>query len=221
MSAAILSSSAPSSAASFTRAAGTLVRALAALGIAAAVTFALFSVMQALIATDEAPPAPVPAQPDITIRFQPPEIETVRPSREFTVEPVAPPPERRRLVVDVQPRPVEGGYQTEAPPIDNSVVMAGVDAIPMPPPPLNVRVEPSYPRTELNRGVQGDCTVRYDILASGRTANAQVMGCDSRGFERASLQAVAQWRHAAATGGDPNAVVQRGVTTTLAFRLED
>ena len=160
MSAAILSPSAPSNAASFTRAAGTVVRTLAALGIAAAVTFALFSVMQVLIATDEAPPAAVPDRPVITISFEPPELDGDRDPRIFAVEPVAPPPDRRRLVVDVQPRPVEGGYQTEVPPIDNDVVMEDMGQISMLAPPLNVRVEPTYPRTELNRGVQGDCTVR-------------------------------------------------------------
>lgn len=67
------------------------------------------------------------------------------------------------------------------------------------PPPLDTRVEPTYPRSELARGVQGDCTVRYDILASGRTANVSIIACDSAGFERASHEAVARRRRAGRT----------------------
>lgn len=211
----------PGPAFSLMRAMGTLLRSVAALGLAGAATFFLFALMQALIAMDDIPIAQAAEPVEVTINFKPEERETVRPPRGFNVEPVDPPPARPTVTVESQPRPSEGGYTIAAPPIDNDVIMAGTGEIAMPPPPLSLRVEPAYPRTEQTRGIQGDCTIRYDILASGRAVNARVLACDSRGFERASLEAVSQWRHAEDRTAAPETIVRRGVTTTLAFRLAE
>ena len=62
--------------------------------------------------------------------------------------------------------------------------------------------------------------VSYDILASGRTANIQIVRCDSDAFARATIAAVERWRHAADTTQAPGAVVRRGMVTELNFRLE-
>jgi protein TonB len=207
------------SAASRTLGAG--LRLIAALGLAGAITFSLFMVMQALIATEYAPEAEIEAS-EVILSFHVPELEpTIRPPRPDRVEPIQAPPPRPVIATDREAQPVEVGYSLTPPAIENGAVMSGVDQIVLPPPPLDTRVEPTYPAREASRGVQGDCTIRYDILASGRTANLAVVACDARGFERASLEAVARWRHAAARNGDPNAVVRQGVTTTLSYRLED
>ena len=222
MSAAVLTPATPSVASGLSRALAGGLRLVAALGLAGAITFTLFMVMQALIASDAPPPAEAAEPPVITLSFDIPDHEPPREPRNPRLDaPVAPPPAAHRIITEAQPRPVEGGFATTAPRIDDDAVMQGMDRIGMPPPPLDTRVEPVYPRRELARGVQGDCTIRYDILASGRTANLSVLACDSRGFEQASLEAVAGWSHAAARGEDPYAVVRRGVTTTLSFRLED
>ena len=196
-------------------------RMAAALGLAGAVTFTLFMLMQALIASDTPPAQDAPEPVSVTIRFDPPEMDTPRGPRTFDVVSVQAPPPAPRLVSEASARPVETGFQYTRPPIENETIMQGMDTIALPPPPLSTRVEPIYPRRELSRGVQGDCTVRYDILASGRTANVSVLACDSSGFERASLEAVADWRHAAVQGRAGDEVVRRGVTTTLSFRLAE
>lgn len=222
MTTAVLTPSAPSGAASgLVRTMGAGVRLVAALGLAGAITFSLFMVMQALIASESAPAAEVEETPTITISFDIPDFDPPRGPRVNPVERVAPPPARPRIVVDAQPLPVEGRFPIQAPAIESEAVMQGSDDFVLAPPPLATRVEPTYPSREASRGVQGDCTIRYDILASGRTANLSVVSCDSSGFERASLEAVSGWRHAAARGQNPDEVVRRGVTTTLAFRMED
>lgn len=198
------------------------LRLLVALSLAGAITVALFMVMEVLIRSDAPPPAEVIEPRSVTISFTPPEFDPPRGPRNPNLDaPIAPPPAAPRIVAEAQSQPMEGGFAAAAPTLDQDVVMEGMDRIALPPPPLDTRVEPVYPRGALARGVQGDCTIRYDILASGRTANLSVVACDARGFERASLDAVAGWRHAAARGQDPNAVLRRGVTTTLSFRLQD
>ena len=87
------------------------------------------------------------------------------------------------------------------------------------PPPIQVRTSPVYPESERRRGITGQCTVRYDVLASGRTANLQVTQCDSAGFARATLNAIQDWQHAAYTDRDPDQVVSRGLETTLVYEL--
>lgn len=203
------------------RATGAGLRLVAAAGLAGVITFSLFMVMQALIAFDAQPEEAVET-PAITISFDVPELEpTGRQPRIDHVDPILAPPPRPVITTEREALPIETNNTVATPQIENDAVMDGVSDLVLAPPPLDTRVEPVYPPREAARGVQGDCTGRYDILASGRTANLSVLGCDSRGFERASLEAVARWRHAAVRGQDPNAVVRRGVTTTLAYRLQD
>jgi protein TonB len=222
MTTAVLTPSAPSGAAAgLPRTIGAGLRLVAALGLAGAITFSLFMVMQALIASDAAPAAEVEETPTITISFDVPDRDPVRDQRRPTLDPVVAPPPRPTITTEREARPLDADYTPQPPVIENDVVMDGAVDFVLAPPPLATRVEPIYPSREASRGVQGDCTIRYDILASGRTANLSVLSCDSSGFERASLEAVSGWRHSAVRGQDPNEVVRRGVTTTLAFRMED
>ncbi len=222
MTTAVFTPSAPSGAVSgLVRTLSTGLRLVAALGLAGAITFSLFMVMQALIASNSSPATEVDERPTITISFEVPDRDAVRDQRRPTLDPVVAPPPRPVIATEREARPVETGYTVQPPVIDEDVAMDGVADFVLALPPLENRVEPIYPPREASRGVQGDCTIRYDVLASGRTANLSVVSCDSSGFERASLEAVSGWRHSAARGQDPNEVVRRGVTTTLAFRLED
>lgn len=194
---------------------------LAVLG-AAAVTFALFALMQSLIEADVitlVEPDPVTR---ITINF---EVEPIDPQPESMgidqVEPVAPPPLAPRLESRAEtPGAINSVGVYEQPRLDPREVLQG-QTIAVPPPPMTIRTNPVYPARELGRGVEGDCSVSYDILASGATANIQVVRCDSAAFARASIAAVERWRHAADTTRAPGAVIRRGMVTELNFRLEE
>jgi TonB family protein len=135
-------------------------------------------------------------------------------------EAVAPPPRIQPTPLDPSKGP---GVSPGAAPLPTVRVDPDLDSlrqVVIPPPPLEVRVPPSYPQSELRRGLQGGCVVQYDILANGRTANARTLACDSPGFARAAPTAVAQWRYAAAISAASDSVVQRGVHSRLDFALE-
>ncbi|MEQ8434877.1 MAG: energy transducer TonB [Oceanicaulis sp.] len=189
---------------------------------AAAVTFALFALMQRLIDADVI--ALVEREPvsRITINF---EVDPIDPQPESMgidqVEPVAPPPAAPQIQARAEtPGAVNSVGVYERPVLDPREVLQG-QTIAVPPPPMTIRTNPVYPARELGRGVEGDCSVSYDILASGATANIQVVRCDSAAFARASIAAVERWRHAADTTRAPGAVIRRGMVTELNFRLEE
>jgi len=175
--------------------------------------------MLALIHDDAASePAPEP-MPVIEISFDIPEYEptvTALPD----IELVEPPPLHPSIRTPAQAAPGVEPITMGAPVTE--YVVETIDTMPVSftIPPLTSRVEPVYPQRELSRGIEGSCTVQYDILASGRTANARVLGCDSDGFARASLAAVARWSHAMEVGRPGGEVVRRGVQTQLEFQLE-
>ena len=198
-----------------------LLRTAAAVSLAGVVTFGLFQLMQALVAVEVAPASALAEpEPFVIAEHVPPETIDRRP-------PPAPPeamplPERARVTPVESQGPVEGGFEHSPqtrPEIDPGD--AGLDGMIVAPPPLQLRVPPAYPASELRRGVSGDCTVQYDVLASGQTANISVLGCASAGFARASVAAVEQWRYQAHPGLAPDQVVQRSLQTTLVFNLED
>lgn len=208
-----------SNAGAIRRTVGGTIRTGLAIMLAGVVTFILFIFMQALIQTDEVAIAEAPELPELIIRqdVTPHDPRPSSPQPDFV--PLAPPPSPPTLVTDDRVLPVEGGYRLDPPVIDPQVDMDTGPVI-MPPPPIIFRQAPVYPAREAQNGVEGDCTIAYDILASGETANARVVSCDSRGFERASLDAIAEWQHQTVSGRAGSEVVQR-VTTTLEFRLRD
>lgn len=196
-----------------------LFRFLVSAALAMIITACLFLLMRALI-HDDAPPEPAAAPaPDIVISFDIPEHEPVpnplTPEIDFT-----PPPPRPVIDRTAQAAPGEETMTLSAPVIEYTVEPIVTPQISLLIPQLTGRVDPVYPQRELSRGIEGTCVVRYDILASGRTANAQVLACDSDGFARASLAAVARWTHASQLGRPGDEVVRRGVETRLDFQLE-
>lgn len=196
-----------------------LLRFLVAGVLAMIITAALFMLMQALI-NDDAVPVPVPEPtPTFVISFDIPDYKAPQITLD-DIEPVEPPPMHPTIRTPAQAAP---GVEPIA--MGTPVIQYAVDPI-VPPtvsftiPPLTTRVEPVYPQRERSRNIQGSCTVQYDILAAGRTANALVLACDSEGFARASLAAVARWTHAIEMGRPGDEVVRRGVQTQLDFQLE-
>lgn len=197
-----------------------LARLALLLPLAAGATLALFVFMHALIRVDatrveeaEPPPqiviseyVPVSPKPDRTLP-EPPEARI--------------PPDRPTLHIDDTGAAPGAGpsvvlpVEFDPPMITQAAIARGVV------PTFTVRPAPTYPAAELRRGVEGVCTVRYDILADGRTANIDILACDSAGFARATEQAVRQWRHAVTPGLAPGAVAVSGHTAQLDFTLQE
>lgn len=203
------------------RAISAAARWITAASLAVIITFVLFVLMQILIRVEIISIAE-PREPEVYVLSEYVAPHTVtRPERPQRVEvepmPVTPPIERSSADL-----PSESGFTyAAAPATPDPVIDTGADGVVLAPSPLSIRVPPAYPARELDRGITGQCTIRYDILASGATVNLQVAQCDSTGFARASTAAVERWRHQTVQGVDPNRVVNRGVETTLVFDLQD
>ena len=203
------------------RAVSAAARWITAASLAVIITFVLFMLMQILIHV-EVVRLPVPAEREtFTIAEHVPDQPVTRTERPVLdqVEPLPSPPPIDRSSAEL---PSEDGFTyATAPVTPDPVFETGLDAVALAPTPLAFRVPPVYPARELDRGVTGQCIIRYDILASGATVNLQVTQCDSTGFARATIAAVQRWRHQSVQGVDPNRIVNRGVETTLVFDLED
>ncbi|MEO1040467.1 MAG: energy transducer TonB [Pseudomonadota bacterium] len=197
-----------------------LLRLLAAIPLAVVATLALFALMRMLVAVNDPPAEPVVEREPFTIAdYVEPYTVPDREMPEFEAN--VPPPGLPRRMIERTDAVSEAGLGVEVsvtvdPPVIDALEIAGPIA-----PGLTIRREPSYPAAELRRGVEGSCTIRYDILANGRTANITALACDSEGFARASLAAVGEWRHAVTPSLPAGAVAVRGQTTQLVFALED
>lgn len=81
--------------------------------------------------------------------------------------------------------------------------------------------DPVYPPAARAAGIEGEVTVRYDVTATGRVANAVILAAEPLGvFEEAALAAVTSWRfRPPTTRGEPSAAPGR--VSVLRFRLGD
>lgn len=190
------------------------------LPLAGAATIALFILMQVLIRTDLAAIGEPEERVRITIAEYIPEERVVRTLDEPETETLEPPDypviDRERAVPEGFVETVSLGEIAVTPEVEG--IEAGHVVIQREPAPL-VRVEPGYPPRLLERGIEGTCLVRFDVLGSGRTANVSIVSCD-RGFEQASLRAVREWRYSADADTGPNAVALSGLTTRLDYRFD-
>lgn len=197
-----------------------LTRWLLACCAAFVITIALFLFMRFLVHVEGVQMPEAVPRPDVFINER---IDPIDPQPRTLpqLEPVVAPPVTPTLTIESTGAPSEVGFtQVQPPQLAGPGTLTSMAPVAINPPPLSIRRSPDYPALEQRRGISGQCTVRYDILASGRTANLQVTRCDSAGFARASLNAVTQWRHEAYTGRSADAVISRGVETTLVFELE-
>jgi len=72
-------------------------------------------------------------------------------------------------------------------PVDTSVIESSVAPI--------VRTPPDYPSAAIERGLQGDVTLQYDVTATGTVENVSVLGSTDAVFEEAAATALAQWKY--------------------------
>lgn len=72
-------------------------------------------------------------------------------------------------------------------PVDTSVIELSVVPI--------VRTPPDYPSAAIERGLQGDVTLQFDVTATGAVENVSVAGSTDAVFEEAAATALAQWKY--------------------------
>jgi protein TonB len=185
------------------------------------ITVGLFLMMRQLIDIGPVRPVLVEDAPPVEIRFDVEEIEPNHVREPILVEVIAPPqmPVMRTEASRVNSVTSDVGYRL--PDIGPAVIdMSGNGMInanrPLSP---TVRIEPVYPARALERGLEGQCTVVFDITPQGTTANVRPLNCSSSLFESATVNAVSRWRYSPqVTDGQP--AMYRGATTQLVYRME-
>jgi len=204
---------------------GSIVRIIIGIPIAAAVTVALFLIMRVLIIPDQVDIEEGGDALRISINDEVAEVEARR--RDTTIDdvdqidPPPPPPQIERQAAE---QPAEGldtivGQipEFETPQLGADSVSFSVsdrDAQPL------VRIEPQYPPRAAERGVEGSCSVRFDVTPDGTPTNITILTCDSSLFERAAIRAVERWRYnPKVEDGIP--VARRGVETQFNFELAE
>lgn len=194
------------------------------LPIAAGVTGALFLLMRALIFTE---PGQLPeAAEDLRFDINP-EVTRTPPRDPLTpdeIDRVDPPPPtpvipresadlpQESLVTIVGPLP-----DFDTPRITSSNVSIDVsdrNAQPL------VRIPPSYPPRLNERGIEGRCTMQFDVSPDGAPMNIRATACTHSGFERPSTRAIERWRYSPKIQ-DGVAVARYGVVTDIDFNLTD
>ena len=190
------------------------------LPVAGAITVGLFLMMNGLIDVGEVNVPEVAPAPVIVLADVP--LDTIPDGRLVLVEldPLDPPPPLPVLPND--PAPVDPTGETisyQPPPIGPVDIgpAGGLMRVETNPQPV-VRIEPTYPAREQMRGGEGQCTLVFDITIGGRTDNIQAANCTNSQFERASINAVRNWRYnPQILNGEPT--LYRGATTVLVYRM--
>lgn len=81
------------------------------------------------------------------------------------------------------------------------------------------KTAPAYPRRALDRRLEGDCTVRYDVRPDGSVANPSVVGECHPLFAGPSLDAARTFRYRPHLIGG-RAVAVPGVRNTFHYRIQ-
>ncbi|MCP2670996.1 energy transducer TonB [Maricaulaceae bacterium EIL42A08] len=202
-----------------------IIRLLIGIPVASVVTFLLFLLMDRLIFTDELELEDDVEDVVISIAEEVDELQAN--VRELTIDdvpevtPPPPPPQIERQAAE-QPNEdlstIVGEIPDFEPPSlsgnDVNFSVSDRDAQPL------VRIEPQYPMRAAERGVEGRCTVTFDVTPDGVTTNIEILDCDSSLFRRDSIRAVERWRYQPKIV-DGVAVRRTGVVTEFNFQLAD
>ncbi len=194
------------------------LRTLLGLPIAAAITIALFSLMQYLVTAEEPVIDEAADTGEITltreIRDEEPKLDDWKP-----IPPVKEtPPPVTPIDISIDISDIKTG---DGPMID---IGPQGEVIFVPPPnrtatPL-VRIPPQYPQRAATKGVEGWVLVGFDITPAGRVENAVVVDADPAAiFNRSALRAIAKWKYKPKmVDGKP--VAQYGMQQLISYELE-
>jgi len=191
------------------------VRFSLSIPLAAAITLALFAIMQALVVVDR---VVIDKTPGVTIDWvRHLELEPLVPHRR-RIEKV-PPPEIPPVIPPISmvsdgPGPIVVSGPLPVP--GNDVVIGPVSDGPVLP---SVRIEPVYPRSALSRGVEGYVIVEFDVWTDGSVRNARVIEhYPSEIFDQTSLNAISRFRYKPKIeNGKP--VIVTGMQNRFTFEL--
>lgn len=182
------------------------------------VTAALLILMYSLIATDYIEPIEEPRKIDTS--FLEPVQDPAPPKIKAPPKPekVQKSPERIRPILNIdEGNTATAGLTMKLTPIANDMLLINPDSGPIP----SVRVQPNYPASALQRGIEGFVDIMFDINAAGSTENIRIIRSEpERVFNRAAVKAISKWKYQPQTI-DGKAVAAYDQVTRLTFNLED
>jgi protein TonB len=202
-------------------------RYAAPLIIAALITFGLFAVMSALIASQPGTSINNPSIPVTLIRV-PNEPEPI--PEPDPVLPSIPEPTPRGPVdgiqitdsatspVNLPPGPAEDWFESIQPGITGPTIrVPGADQNEIP----IVRVEPVYPQRALDRGIEGWVEVEFTVTEVGSISEPTILRSHpSAVFNKAALRAIERWKYEPkVVDGQP--VSRPGMRKRLRFELNE
>jgi protein TonB len=209
----------------------TAIRLPVSFALALGATITMFWFLAMLIAV-EPRGRRIPTVPVEIGKTHVPEPEPVRtPPVKPPIEKPKPPPDDLGIIVDrknVNPGndpavllPVGVGFgngEVVQPP-GNEIALgtsSGSDRGPVP----QVRLEPEYPRSAKERGIEGWITFRFTVATDGSVKDIAILDAQPpRIWDSATLRAVSSWKYQPAIQ-DGRAVEQVGVTVTYRYELE-
>jgi protein TonB len=205
-----------------------LARYVSSLAAGSFVTLALLFWMQHLIASEPtvyaAEPPPFVYSRLHEVREPPSEPRPPR-ERPKPLDPVPTPPALSDLVTIIDgPAPLLAGIEIPTgryfgdprPPFDGGTGPGGTDYALTP----VVRVQPSYPYTAAQRGLEGRVVVEFTVTGQGTVRDPRVVASSDAIFDRAALAAALHFRYRPRIV-DGNAVAVAGVRAEFEFRLDD
>lgn len=195
------------------------------LPVAALVTLSLFLLMRALIFVEGEPPQERAGNLTIDIVATREDTDVLtRTNRPDQPDEVRTPPPPPRIEADKAEAPEEGLATTlgRLPDLnvdrleksDISFQVSDREEQPL------VRGEQRYPRRALERGIEGKCTLGFDVNPDGTTTNVSVIQCSDSMFEREGIRAVERYKYAPKIV-DGQAVMRRGLRIDLEWQLAE
>ena len=186
---------------------------------ATAVTLGLFYLMHTLIALQPGAASEPRLRASLSfIRIKPDETVTdIDPWTDIDIPPPPPVPPRGKPDAWEEPGIRVATLQASAPRQDYAAIGFQLSDGPLV---VVMRVEPNYPPSLAQKGIEGYVIVRFDVMQDGGVENVSIVESSHRGFERNALSAAQRFRYKArVVDGDPQ--VTTGVRYLFRFEMSE
>lgn len=202
-----------------TQKSSTWLRMMLSVILGAIITFGLFAMMHKLIEQDEV--ALSKPEPLVLIDT----ILDIEETKTIVRPKIQPPPEMPKVPeTKIEPPqvPSTGNEFTNVisiPAVPQTKLDYAVQAVDQQPRPL-VRIDPRYPATAANNGIEGFVRLSFGISASGEVVDIEIVESEpGRTFDSAAKKALRKWRYQPQLV-DGNPVGMSGMQVRLDFALD-
>lgn len=188
-------------------------------GSAVVITVFLVALMHVLIAAPVITPPVTPTYKPIDIALVETVIETIR----AIPKPIKPTIEKEPEIIinssfeQIEKNNLNEGGVFRFEPTKNTV---DIGSAPSNLPVVRMMMQPQYPASAANKGIEGYVDVRFDITRTGSTENIEVIGAQPPAiFNTAAVNAIKRWKYTPPTENGET-VPFYGMSKRLVFNLE-